>query len=783
MAEEFIVDLEDIKNRLNDQDRSQMLKNHCNQNGLSLSVAEQSTDPLTEGNIMYPLLCKLFCSDSEYRTSGKEFFEKPYACIIDQMDSLKGYRPLQYASLVLCMFCPNEITEGSFRKQDPRLMEIKKIVFENCRVSGLDTEINDALNSMLNTFTTFTNKGYSLIHDSVYEVLAFHYGNKHQEDMLQYMSSSFVAKKINVNDISDDPVDLHIQLNKKHYPAFAERLVRDLKSLELYDVFMNEALKEPCICNAFIDELKKLSYHELKELFFIKQEDTSKIFIRKDEEIKKRRTEKTYEYFRQEHLMGETQGKPNIRTISWVITYGHYQLLQFLFDLLTEHKESLCRVMDSEITEESRNRDISDLQEQTRLLTLSCYNDNVEVVKLILKHCGVNCIKNDFAFTYTPLAIACLVGHKSVVELLIKCGANCNEISIFSPSPLYAATEAGHVEVVDLLIKCGADCNQSDVFDQSPLHAASLEGHSNVADLLIKGGADCNQSDEEGRTPLYIASMIGYDDIVDMLIKGGADCNQSDAEGHTPLYIASMNGCNDIVNMLIKGGAHCNQRNNQGRSPLYVASLANYENTMDFPFELDTITHWDGNPFDAASLIYYTDIVDLLIKGGADCNQGDEKGRTPLYAASLAGHADVVNLLIKGGADCNQADEEGRTPLYNASQGGHVDVVDVLIKCGADCNQADVEGKTPLYAASYAGHVDVVDFLIKSGADCNKANKKGTTPLHDASLLGHVDVVDLLIKCDADCNRADEEDRTLLNVASRAGHVDVMDFLNKGDAD
>ena len=74
--------------------------------------------------------------------------------------------------------------------------------------------------------------------------------------MLEYMSSSFVAKKFSISDTFDDPGDLHIKIHKEHYSAFAKRLVRDLKDLELHDVFMNKKLKIKCICSAFFDELK-----------------------------------------------------------------------------------------------------------------------------------------------------------------------------------------------------------------------------------------------------------------------------------------------------------------------------------------------------------------------------------------------------------------------------------------------------------------------------------------------------------------------------------------------
>ena len=64
-----------------------------------------------------------------------------------------------------------------------------------------------------------------------------------------------------------------------------------------------------------------------------------------------------------------------------------------------------------------------------------------------------------------------------------------------------------------------------------------------------------------------------------------------------------------------------------------------------------------------------------------------------MWIAAHEGHDDaVVKLLIDRGADFDQANQEGTTPLkiwWCAAKGGHEAVAKLLIDGGADINQAD----------------------------------------------------------------------------------------------
>ncbi|XP_059328817.1 ankyrin repeat domain-containing protein 54 isoform X2 [Ammospiza nelsoni] len=59
-------------------------------------------------------------------------------------------------------------------------------------------------------------------------------------------------------------------------------------------------------------------------------------------------------------------------------------------------------------------------------------------------------------------------------------------------------------------------------------------------------------------------------------------------------------------------------------------------------------------------------LIQLLLDHGADPNQRDGLGNTPLHLAACTNHVPVITTLLRGGARVDALDRAGRTPLHLA---------------------------------------------------------------------------------------------------------------------
>jgi len=82
-----------------------------------------------------------------------------------------------------------------------------------------------------------------------------------------------------------------------------------------------------------------------------------------------------------------------------------------------------------------------------------------------------------------------------------------------------------------------------------------------------------------------------------------------------------------------------------------------------------------------------------------------------LIEAVKAANVTLVKTLIDSGANVNQQDEQGWTPLNWAAGKGDLELVSLLIENGADVFKTGRDLRTPYLIALAAGHAEVVKYL------------------------------------------------------------------------
>lgn len=270
---------------------------------------------------------------------------------------------------------------------------------------------------------------------------------------------------------------------------------------------------------------------------------------------------------------------------------------------------------------------------------------------------------------YTPLHNAARSGVPGVVRALLAAGADVNAWATgfatdygWSWTPLQlAAASNPDPEVVAALLEAGADLAGDGNY---PLHLAAANPNPAIVQTLLDAGADVTALSGIGRTPLHEAAAANSNPaVIKLLVGAGADVHALDSNGFMPLHAAAWYNPNPgIATALIAAGADVNARDPEGhlpsghvandRTPLFMAT----DRGGGFGIYVS------GDPGPA---LQNAAVIDVLVRAGADLEQSDSSGRTPLHAAAQT-HPAVFPLLLRLGADPNARDANGKTPLNYA---------------------------------------------------------------------------------------------------------------------
>jgi len=133
-------------------------------------------------------------------------------------------------------------------------------------------------------------------------------------------------------------------------------------------------------------------------------------------------------------------------------------------------------------------------------------------------------------------------------------------------------------------------------------------------------------------------------------------------------------------------------------------------------------------------------VMKLLSEFGID--SCDSYLRTPLMWATFYNNIELLDLLIKNGANMNHQDRNGYCALHFAGQQKHFDSAKLLIDNGANINLTDIHGNSPISTAIFnsKGDYKLVRLYVLNGADLDIENKHNMTSRKLAETIAGFDL-------------------------------------------
>ncbi|KAH8429361.1 ankyrin repeat domain-containing protein [Aspergillus melleus] len=227
-----------------------------------------------------------------------------------------------------------------------------------------------------------------------------------------------------------------------------------------------------------------------------------------------------------------------------------------------------------------------------------------------------------------PFQSAIESGDEEVLRLLL-CSEKVSDIDFRSPkgdTPLIMACRIGNKGIVNLVLDSGkANLNLRGSGGSTALAVATREEQEGIVRLLLgTKTVDANAPDDNGWTAFLRAADTRNVTIIQLFIDSGkVDYTKKLNDDSTALHLAVQNNSVDAVKALLPVTVQVDALDDEQCTPLIYAAWNGYENVTRL----------------------------LLESGGVDVNlSGGVSDTTPLSLARSSGHDDIVKLLLEFGA-------------------------------------------------------------------------------------------------------------------------------------
>lgn len=322
------------------------------------------------------------------------------------------------------------------------------------------------------------------------------------------------------------------------------------------------------------------------------------------------------------------------------------------------------------------------------------------------------------------------------------------------PQTLSDLIRAGNREAVLAAITSPAvDVNAAEPDGSTPLMWATFKVDHELVRALLKRGAKANVTNHYGSSALSEAVKVADVEMVRMLLDAHADPDSANQDGQTALMLAASIGATDVAKLLIQKGAKVNAvETYRGQTALMWAAAERHPEIVDLLL---------AKRADVRIRAKYDD-WERQITSEPRAQFRSTGGLTALLYATRSGCLACVQSIVKAGADVNQPNPDGITPLINACDNRNFDIAMFLLDHGANPNVWDMNGRTALYVAVDMNSITTRGFLGFGGPLPPAPKDKATA----------MDVINRLLNMGVDPNH--ELTRMRPNAAGRGRFGEYM---------
>ncbi|KAH6692883.1 ankyrin repeat-containing domain protein [Leptodontidium sp. MPI-SDFR-AT-0119] len=322
----------------------------------------------------------------------------------------------------------------------------------------------------------------------------------------------------------------------------------------------------------------------------------------------------------------------------------------------------------------------------------------------------------------TPLMYACRRGNVETVRQFLELGADVNKQSRKGRTPLFEA-----------ILRLRKDSTSRNLNNQTKNLKKGIKSKEDIESeqivkLLLNFSRGGNNVNLDIRNPKMLQrtallASIAYKQTpiaLDILNRANLDVNLADIEGSTALCLSACYGMVDVVARLLQ-----------------------------FPsIDLDLVEY--GGHRTALMLAARSspnhEVVDLLLRRGANPGKPDIHGTIPIFRSLQAHNDDIFQAFVKNSTshiDLTSTDKDGRSLMHWAAEAGKLEAIEVLHAKKHPVDPRDDLGMTPLHDACRCGQADVAELLLEFGADRDAKDTFGRIPAVVASQYGNADLADI----------------------------------------